>query len=63
MSVLLLSMIASSASGIFIELESSTIRNEPKEYSATLSNLASVSNLVSVPNLDNAAGIKQSERN
>ena len=63
MSVLLLSIIVSSASGIFIELESSTIGNEPKEYSATLSNSASVSNSVSVPNLDNAAGIKQSERN
>ena len=35
MSVLLLSIIASSASGIFIELESSTIGSEPKEYSAT----------------------------
>ena len=57
MSVLLLSIIVSSASGIFIELESSTIGSEPKEYSA------SVSNSVSVPNLDNAAGIKQSERN
>ena len=57
MSVLLLSIIVSSASGIFIELESSTIGSEPKEYSATLSNS------VSVPNLDNAAGIKQSERN
>ena len=63
MSVLLLSIIVSSASGIFIELESSTIGSEPKEYSATLSNSASVSNSVSVPNLDNAAGIKQSERN
>ena len=63
MSVLLLSITVSSASGIFIELESSTIGSEPKEYSATLSNSASVSNSVSVPNLDNAAGIKQSERN
>ena len=63
MSVLLLSIIVSSASGIFIELESSTIGSEPKEYSATLSNSASVSSSVSVPNLDNAAGIKQSERN
>ena len=63
MSVLLLSIIVSSASGIFIELESSTIGSEPKEYSATFSNSASVSNSVSVPNLDNAAGIKQSERN
>ena len=63
MSVLLLSIIVSSASGIFIELESSTIGSEPKEYSATLSNSASVSNSVSVPNLDNAAGMKQSERN
>ena len=63
MSVLLLSIIVRSASGIFIELESSTIGSEPKEYSATLSNSASVSNSVSVPNLDNAAGIKQSERN
>ena len=63
MSVLLLSIIVSSASGIFIELESSTIGSEPKEFSATLSNSASVSNSVSVPNLDNAAGIKQSERN
>ena len=35
MSVLLLSIIVSSASGIFIELESSTIGSEPKEYSAT----------------------------
>ena len=60
MSVLLLSIIVSSASGIFIELESSTIGSEPKEYSATLSNSASVSNSVSV---HNAAGIKQSERN
>ena len=51
MSVLLLSIIASSASGIFIELESSTIGSEPKEFSATLSNSASVSNSVSVPNL------------
>ena len=42
MSVLLLSIIVSSASGIFIELESSTIGSEPKEYSATLSNSASV---------------------
>ena len=50
MSVLLLSIIASSASGIFIELESSTIGSEPKEFSATLSNSASVSNSVSVPN-------------
>ena len=57
MSVLLLSIIVSSASGIFIELESSTIGSEPNEYSATWSNSASVSNLVSVPNLDNAAGI------
>ena len=63
MSVLLLSIIVSSASGIFIELESSTIGSEPKEYSATLSNSASVSNSISVPNLDNEAGIKQSERN
>ena len=67
MSVLLLSIIVSSASGIFIELESSTIGSEPKEYSATLSNSASVSCHVKfgqcVPNLDNAAGIKQSERN
>ena len=51
MSVLLLRIIASSASGIFIELESSTIGSEPKEFSATLSNSASVSNSVSVPNL------------
>ena len=51
MSVLLLSIIASSASGIFIELESSTIGSKPKEFSATLSNSASVSNSVSVPNL------------
>ena len=32
MSILLLSIIVSSASGIFIELESSTIGSEPKEY-------------------------------
>ena len=31
----MLSIIVSSASGIFIELESSTIGSEPKEYSAT----------------------------
>ena len=51
MSILLLSIIASSANGIFIELESSIIGSEPKEFSATLSNSASVSNSVSVPNL------------
>ena len=47
MSVLLLSIIASSASGIFIELESATIGSEPKEFSATLSNSVSVPNLQS----------------